>query len=61
MADENVLTLKRPKDEMIPYKKKRTKLVDLFNRASIAANPDECTKVFLRVKPFTEDEDSSQV
>ncbi|GFO47821.1 kinesin-like protein [Plakobranchus ocellatus] len=54
--------VRRPKDDISPpYKKKRTKLVDLFkNRASIST-ADECTKVFLRVKPSsTEDEDYSQ-
>ncbi|GFR60097.1 kinesin-like protein [Elysia marginata] len=74
MADETALTMsakrsfsdvqntcvRRPKEDLVPYKKKRTKLVDLFHRASMATNPDECTKVYLRVKPFTEDEDSSQ-
>ncbi|KAK3758642.1 hypothetical protein RRG08_019550 [Elysia crispata] len=52
--------VRRPKEESVPYKKKRKNLVDLFNRASIAVNPDECTKVYLRVKPLTGDEECSQ-
>ena len=75
MADQSELTMsakrsfselqgtcvRRPKEESVPYKKKRKNLVDLFNRASIAVNPDECTKVYLRVKPLTGDEECSQV
>ena len=48
----------------MPVKKKikTTKLVDLFNRASICLmTPEDRMSVFLRMKPFTENEDSSQV
>ncbi|XP_005092215.1 kinesin-like protein KIF20B isoform X2 [Aplysia californica] len=47
---------------ILPVKKKlKTKLVDLFNRASLCLmNPEDRMNVYLRVKPFTKDEDSSQ-
>ncbi|RUS87490.1 hypothetical protein EGW08_004744, partial [Elysia chlorotica] len=74
MADQSGLTMsakrslselqdtciRHPNEETVPYRKKRTKLVDLFNRASIAANQDECTKVYLRVKPLTGEDMCSQ-
>ncbi|KAH9509612.1 hypothetical protein Btru_044008 [Bulinus truncatus] len=46
-----------------PVKKKlRTKLVDLFNRASVCLlkQPEDRMKIYLRIKPFTANEDSSQ-
>ena len=47
----------------VPVKKKlKTKLVDLFNRASICLmTPEDRMNVYLRVKPYTKDEDRSEV
>lgn len=49
-------------DEGVPAKKKlRTKLIDIFNRPSVAFTaPEDYIKVFLRIKP-TEDNSDGQV
>jgi len=49
-------------DDVAPVKKKmKTKLVDLFNRASICLmTPEDRMNVYLRIKPYTKNEDQSQ-
>ncbi|XP_055887228.1 kinesin-like protein KIF20B [Biomphalaria glabrata] len=49
-------------EEPLVKKKLRTKLVDLFDRASICLikSPEDRMKIYLRIKPFTANEDSSQ-
>ncbi|BFZ02160.1 hypothetical protein BsWGS_05199 [Bradybaena similaris] len=53
---------KLEEDDDVPVKKKlRTKLVDIFNRVSISMQaPEDYIKVYLRIKPFTPEEDASQ-
>ena len=62
--EETGATASRKHEEGVPpiKKKLKTKLVDLFNRASLCLmQPEDRMNVYLRIKPYTKDEDSSEV